>query len=94
MKIDLNASIQTENGENAVIEGKSITLARSLATVILASGEKKDPLRWYEWAMKLKDDGILDLVSSDKDELYRWVEESPLTVLVKGQILQIIKKSE
>jgi hypothetical protein len=90
MKIDLNKPVLDLGKspiENAFI-GKVIASA-------LISGTKGDALKFMEWAFLLHEGKELDLDKSDYETLKSFITNSEsITILVKGQALEIINEAK
>lgn len=90
MTLDLNFPIKglPNNGEPAPDLGT--TAARVLAEALMAS-TKGDALKQYEQAIMLSGCGKIDLDSSDREALQRFVKENEnLRVIAKGPILKAL----
>lgn len=63
------------------------TLARDLSEM-LAGTNSPNAMRCYEWAVALRKTGSLQLDTTARDELRKFIEQSPLgSNLIKGQLL-------
>ena len=90
--LDFNQSLNGLDG-NAVKDGddKEITLGKLLATQ-LASANKGDALKLFNWAQKCYNGDKLDLDPSDSSTLKEFIKSSEaLTVLAKAQLLSVFK---
>lgn len=88
-KIDLNIKLIDFNGQE--IE-KSDTINKILAGFLLRQ-TKGDPIKYFDWAMKLGKDGILEADQSDIDKLKELIDKSEeLTVLVKAPLIKALKE--
>jgi len=96
MKIDLSKSIKNLD----LTEVEDSSLGKILAQVIVAPNENNDggvlgPLKSYHIALKLYDTGIVDIDMADWDILKEFVTKTKLlTVLVKGQILEVFSEAK
>lgn len=92
MTLDLNFPLKglPNNGDPGADLGT--TAARVLAEALM-SATKGDALKQYEQAIMLAGCGKIDLDSSDKETLQRFVKENDnLRVIAKGPILKAISE--
>jgi len=72
-------------------EDKDITIGKLLSG-LLASANKGDALKLFNWAQKLYNGESLDLDESDKSTLKEFIKgNESLTVLAKAQALGVFK---
>lgn len=89
MKIDFNFQIKTLDNVDAGPASKN------LAAHIAATSECTEPLKFYGWAQKLYDSGILDLDEADVDKLKLFIENHrTINVLGKGIFLGVIRDAQ
>lgn len=88
MKLDFNFNLN--DLDSKPIENANV--GKLLATS-LTQQAKGDPLKFWEWALALHKGEIIDLDTSDQNTLKTFIKESEsLTILAKGQMLQVFKK--
>jgi len=89
MILNFNFQILTLDGIEGGVASKSLAHHIALAT------QCQEPLKFYGWAKKLHDNGILDLDNSDVDKLKLFIETCPgMNVLGKGTFLGAIREAE
>lgn len=80
------------------LKGKEIEGGNTLGELIanfLVSDSKGPALKFFEWAEKLNDGGIIEVDSSDFDTFKSFVETNErMTILVKGQVLRELRKAQ
>jgi hypothetical protein len=75
------------------MEGKAteVNLNKLLADTLMRSSSS-EPMKLFEIALKLAGDGQIELDSTDKETLIKFIKSSEhLTVLAKGRLLEVIK---
>ena len=88
MKIDLNKSVLD-------LDGKEIDNANmgKIVANFLVNESKGDPLKFWEWALKLNKGEVLDLDKSDQDTFKTLIKETEkLPIITKAQILEQLQK--
>lgn len=91
-KLDLNIQITDESGKPLA---NGVTLAKSLGSTMLQSGETKevDILKLYMWALQLGKDGIIEIDKLDLIILKTFViENKSMYIIVKAPILKAIEE--
>lgn len=89
MKLNLNFNFKALDGEEFDNAGK--TLANILA---VSDTPGYLPIKAHDFAVKLFNDGEIEIDESDLDILEKIVMASKLSNIAKAQILEIIKKLE
>lgn len=72
-------------------EGKdtSTTLSKLLSDLMLGSTINEEPMKFFDWALELRQSGVLMLDDSDKERVVNFIKASGnLTVLGKGRLLK------
>lgn len=96
MKLNFNADllnvegdpIKNKNGENLRLNGV-------LASSIMGSTSKENVVKFFDWAIKLQQEGVLDLDKADQALLKTTIENlDGITVLGKGRLLEVFDKRE
>lgn len=88
MKIDLNKSILDLDGK----EIENANMGKIVAN-FLVNESKGDPLKFWEWALKLNKGEVLDLDKSDQDTFKTLIKETEkLPIITKAQILEQLQK--
>lgn len=90
MKIDLSSKIfgldnkEIDNGE---------TVAKLLANSLAGKTEKIEPVKAFDWAMRLFNEGNIEIDRSDSEKLIEEIKVSTtMTNLGKGQIIRKIQE--
>ena len=88
MKIDLNKSVLDLDGK----EIENANMGKIVAN-FLVNESKGDPLKFWEWALKLNKGEVLDLDKSDQDTFKTLIKETEkLPIITKAQILEQLQK--
>lgn len=88
MKLDFNFNLTDLEGQE--IENAN---AGKLLAGALVQQSKGDAIKFWELALKLNKGEIVDLDSSDQQLLKSFIKDNEsLTVLAKGQMLQVFQK--
>lgn len=88
MKIDLNKSVLDLDGK----EIENANMGKIVAN-FLVNESKGDPLKFWEWALKLNKGEVLDLDKSDQDTFKTLIKETEkLPIITKAQILEALQK--
>jgi hypothetical protein len=75
------------------LTGKEIEDAHAgkmVANALVADSKTKEPLKFFSWAQKLYDKGVLELDGDDEKKFKSAVEEIAFPVLTKAQILNVL----
>lgn len=95
-KIDLKVYVKGLDGKEVLMpqdNGKEekTFLSRILANQLSIASKGIEPLKAYDWAMKLWNKGFIEIDKSDLKKLEQFItESSTLTNLAKGQMLNIL----
>ncbi len=93
MKVNLNFALKDLDGE----EIKNSIAGHIVANQLAAALKSPDPVKFWGWALRLKDkeNSVLDLDKSDAKTLRDFVENNDnLPVLTKAQVLDAIDNPE
>lgn len=96
MKIDLKVYLKDLDGKDAIvpIDGEKtgkMFLSQLLANQLCGPSAEIEPVKAYDWAVKLWNDGFIDVDKSDLKNLENFITKcKTLTVLGKGQLLKIL----
>lgn len=88
MKIDLNKSVLD-------LDGKEIDNANmgKIVANFLVNESKGDPLKFWDWALRLNKGEVLDLDKSDQETFKTLIKETEkLPIITKAQILEQLQK--
>lgn len=86
MKVDLSAFILGLDGKKA----GDHTLGKILAGDLVSTADGP-AIKFYDWAVKLYDGGVIEVDAADLEVLKKRVESSQgLTVLTKAQLLKAL----
>lgn len=87
-KLDLQKSLLDLEGKEM---DDKVTLAKLLASRLFGSA-KGDPIKYYDWAISLYTDGIIEVDKTDLEHLIEFVKNND-TMLVgwKAQIIKVLK---
>lgn len=88
MNVNFNLPIKNLDGTEAGGE----PLNKLLATVMAQSNEGvQDPVKFFDWAIRLHNDGDIDLDNSDMELLKNFIKtHKGLTVFAKGSLLKVL----
>lgn len=88
MIIDFNKNLIGLDGKPMIENDQPIFLSRSLANN-LVNGAKGDAIKFYDWALKLYREGVLDLDRRDWEVLKQFVSDlDTVSILYRAQLLQ------
>lgn len=87
MELNFLGIVTNLDGSPVIENGNPIELSKALANN-LANSTEKDPIKFYDWAMKLYKTGVLDLDRSDFELLKKFISEMPFSVLFRAQLLE------
>lgn len=88
MLLNLDFKFKSLKGEE--MEGS--TASKLIAQILSEKSEGIPSIKAYDWAVKLFNDGTVEIDRSDKDLLERFVESTPaLTNLAKAQVIGVLK---
>ncbi len=87
-KLSLNIQPKSLNG----VESKGDNLAKILAGILSNKSPGIDSIKAMDWAMKLFNDGSIEIDRSDNQKLEKFVEDTDqLTNLGKSQIINVLR---
>jgi len=90
MKLDFNFNLTDLDGQP--IENAN---AGKLLANTLVQQTKGDAIKFLEWALSLNKGEIIDLDTSDQLTIKNFIKDSEsLSILAKGQLLQVFSKKE
>jgi len=88
MKLDFNFNLTDLDGK----EIENANAGKLLANTLVQQA-KGDALKFWEWALALNKGEIIDLDTSDQTTIKSFIKDSEsLSVLAKGQLLEVFKK--
>ena len=88
--MQLNLTQQVKSLDGSEIQEAWIN---KLVANTLVQSNKGDALKFYNWALKLYNDEILDIDASDFETLKNFIKNhDQLTILVKAQVLELLIK--
>jgi hypothetical protein len=76
------------------IEGNETTemLNKVLANLLMQAANTHNPLKFFEWALKLSSEGTIYLDTTDKDLMLHFIKShEQLTVLGKGRLFEVLR---
>lgn len=83
----LNLTAQI-NGLDGQPMKESPTLGKVLGSA-LVSGSKGDPIKYLDWALKLYNEGKIEVDDADFEAIKEFIKNNDgLTILAKGQLLK------
>ena len=89
----INLNIPLKNLDGEPVEGVK-TLGRILANHLVA-GSKGDPLKFFDWAMRLNKGETIEIDRADYERLKEFVTNcDTLNILAKGQILPLLENDK
>jgi hypothetical protein len=96
MKLDLNFTLKGFDGKEMESEAaESINAAQVLATQLYSAREASNPVKYFDWALKLYNKQTLEVDSSDLEELKKFVKtHKSLFVIAQAQILKALSSLE
>jgi hypothetical protein len=90
MKLDFNFNLTDLDGQP--IENAN---AGKLLANTLVQQTKGDAIKFLEWALSLNKGEIIDLDTSDQLTIKNFIKDSEsLSILAKGQLLQVLSKKD
>jgi hypothetical protein len=88
MKLSLN--FQFTNLVGQPVEGD--TASKVVANILAQKADGIPPIKAYDWALKLFNEGEIEIDKSDFTLLKGFIEKSDLVVFAKAQILNAINE--
>jgi hypothetical protein len=89
--LDFKKEFRSLPGEETESEQQKQNLSRVLAFVLSRSEDNVQPMKLWEWAIKLATDGILKLDKTDMSLLRQVIlTNKMLYVSAKGQMIEVI----
>lgn len=86
LNADGNVSEDTVNGQTT-----PVLLGKLLSDIIMGSAISDQPLKYFDWALSLRQGTPLVLDDVDKDKLSAFITNAPsLTTLGKGRLLKLL----
>ena len=89
-KVDLNFTIKNLDGKEieSANENNLINAGKIIANNLVSTA-KGDPLKHYDWAIKLNTGKPLDLDRADLEYLKRFItDHQAISILIKAQVLE------
>jgi len=85
--LKLDEYFKNLDGED-ITENDTLNIAKTLANILIGAEGKIDAAKGYDWAMKLWNDGFIELDNSDLETLKKFIqyEGIPLARLAIAQI--------
>ena len=91
-KIDLKKPLLDALNKPMDDDAGPAMLNELLSKIILRSNTSENTFKFFDWAIELANDGIINLDATDQETLQKFIEKnSQLTLLVKGRLLEAIK---
>jgi hypothetical protein len=91
MTFDFNQPLKGLDGKEVMAGDQPLTLGKLLGNQ-LASANKGDALKLFNWAMKVYNGEAIDLDESDTNTLKEFIKQNDqLTILAKAQLLSVLK---
>jgi len=88
MKLDFNFNLKDLDGND--IQGGE---AGKIIANLLVQGTKGDPIKYWDWALKIHQKKPIDVELSDATTLEIFIKShESLPILTKAQLLQVFKK--
>lgn len=98
MKLDLRKPILNLDGSflSVVVEGKVIQDKQLMSNILaaqLVQSVSGNPIKFFDWAVKLTNEGIIDVDQADIKVLRDFVEGHPqLFIIAKAQLIKEFDK--
>jgi len=91
MKLDLGKELLGLDGK-PVMDGDKPLLMSKFVAGLLAAGQTDDAVKFMDWALKLYNEGSIEIDESDKEKLLAFLNENKtMTNLAKGAIMKTVK---
>jgi len=90
MKVNLDWNFKGLDGKD--LQGD--TAAKLVANMLSNKAEGIAPIKAYDWAIKLFNEGELEVDETDFEALQRVIEASDFVVLAKAQVLKNLKAAK
>jgi hypothetical protein len=88
MKLDLNKPVKGLDGADL----KDSNLSKILANALCGKTEGIEPVKAIDWALKLYNEGFIEIDDSDTEKLKNFIEkEENFTNLLKASLLKELK---
>jgi hypothetical protein len=93
-KLNLTKPVNGLDGK-AIKDGEEeLKISKVLANA-LAQSNQLEPIKFFDWAVRLFNDGVLEVDDTDLELIVNFVKSNKgLSVLVSGQILKALKNKE
>lgn len=91
--LDFNENIRELDGEVAMMSGKPLMMKVSVSD-ILARRKSEDPIKSYELALEIRNEGKVQVDSTDYDFVYKAVKDAEFSDLGRAQILLVMKRDK
>ena len=100
-KLDFNIIANDSDGKPLKVkeakEGEAARQDNTIASILKAnidqsSVEKENTMKFFEWAISLREDGTIIVDGQDEELLKKFVDNLQLPVWIKGQLVIAVKK--
>lgn len=88
MKLNLTKSFTDLDGKES-----ETNMGKVLANM-LASAQKGDAIKFYDWAISLFRTGVIEIDESDKKTLEKFVTASGASMAIQGQLLKVLDSTK
>lgn len=94
-KYDFKKPLLNPDGEPLKENNEDLMMHKTLSAFIMGSTVTEGTLKFFDWGLQLRKDGILTLDETDRDLLKNFLLTHPrLVVLEKGRYNEVLKKGE
>lgn len=96
-KFNFKMPFTDPDGEILKDGGKQVDMNELLSNNMMSSSinETGFVMKFFNWAIDLKKEGVLILDEADKKKISDWIETNPqLTLLSKGRLMNILENGE
>lgn len=90
MATTINFSAALLDGDNNPVTPPT-TLGKLLSDMMLGASINDEPTKYFDWALDLRQSGILVLDDTDKERISNFIKaSSAITILGKGRLLKAL----
>lgn len=94
-KYDFKKPLLNPDGEPLKENNEDLMMNKTLSAFIMGSNVTEGTLKFFDWGLQLRKDGIIELDDTDRDMLKNFIlTNARLSVLEKGRYAEVFKAVE
>src|SRR6478736_2969161 len=94
MKINFKKPFLNINGEPVKDGNKPMDLNEFLANSLASAQNTTEPVKFFDWGIKVFNEGWLELDKTDTEKLEKFITENGMPILGKGRLLTCIEEAK